>query len=124
MPYVLPDAIVIIVKSKKVDLLFELEKSSLDQWPRNSWEWLILINRMALVRKIKGDGQTFNQVGDDLFRLVLSTGFKSVWIDVITRQPTFKKTLETKLLASGITFLGNSTNKTKLVKFLASQLRK
>ena len=31
MPYVLPDAIVIIVKSKKVDLLFELEKSSLDQ---------------------------------------------------------------------------------------------
>lgn len=79
---------------------------------------------MALVRKIKGDGQTFNQVGDDLFRLVLSTGFKSVRIDVITRQPTFKKTLETKLLASGITFLGNSTNKTKLVKFLASQLRK
>ena len=79
---------------------------------------------MALVRKIKGDGQTFNQVGDDLFRLVLSTGFKSVRIDVITRQPTFKKTLETKLLASGITFLGNSNNKTKLVKFLASQLRK
>ena len=35
-----------------------------------------------------------------------------------------KKTLETMLLASGITFLGNSTNKTKLVKFLASQLRK
>lgn len=93
MPYALPDAIVIIVKSKKVDLLFELEKSSLDQWPRNSWEWLILINRMALVRKIKGDGQTFNQVGDDLFRLVLSIGFKSVRIDVITRQPTFKKNI-------------------------------
>ena len=48
-----------------------------------------VINGMAPVRKIKGDGQILIQLRDYLFNLVLSTGFESARTDVVSRQPSF-----------------------------------
>ena len=42
-----------------------------------------VIDGMALVRKIKGTGLTFNQLANDLLNTVLSTRIESTRIDVV-----------------------------------------
>ena len=59
IPYALADDLGVMVKTRKVELLFELEKDVIyvDKIPRYSCS---VIDGMALVRKIKGTGLTFN----------------------------------------------------------------
>ena len=62
-----------MVKTRKVELLFELEKDIIyvDKIPRYSCS---VTDGMALIGKIKGTGLTFNQLANDLLNIVLSTG--------------------------------------------------
>ena len=82
IPYALADDLGVMVKTRKLELLFELEKDIIyvDKIPRYSCS---VIDGMALVRKIKGTGLTFNQLANDLLNTVLSTGIESTRIDVV-----------------------------------------
>ena len=136
IPYAVADDLGLMLKTRKVELLFELEKDIIyvDKIPRHSCS---VIDGMALVRKIKGTGLTFNQLANDLLNTVLSTGLESTHIDVVfdvykdysIKNAERKRRCEHRLTGSQTirqwnTFLGNNTNKTELVKFLASEWRK
>ena len=136
IPYALADDLGVMVKTRK-----RLEKDIIyvDKIPRYSCN---VINGMALVRKIKGTGLTFNQLTNDLLSTVLSTGIESTGIDVVfdvykdysiknaerkrrcEDSLHFKKIIGSQTIRQWNTFLGNNTNKTELVKFLVSEWRK
>ena len=101
-----------------------------------------VIDGMALVRKIKGTGLTFNQLANDLLNTVFETGIESTRINVVfdvykdysiknaerkrrcEDSLHFKKIIGSQTIRQWNTFLGNNTNKTELVKFLVSEWRK
>ena len=70
VPYALADSMGTMIKTKKADLLPELEKSTtyVNSFPKSSCS---IVDGMALVRKVERVGLTFDKAADEIFNAAL-----------------------------------------------------
>ena len=71
-----------MVKTKKTDLLIELEKDTVlvGQMRKSS---CIIIDGMTLVRKVKYSGLTFFHIAEGLFKAAVSCSYNSARVDIV-----------------------------------------
>ena len=81
VPYALADSMGTMIKIKKEDLLAELEKDAtyVNSFPKSS---CCIVDGMALVRKVKCVGLTFDKAADEIFNVALSSANGSTKIDI------------------------------------------
>ena len=82
VPYALADSMGTMIKTKKADLLAELEKDTtyVNNFPKSSCS---ILDRMALVRKVKCVELTFDKAADEIFNAALSSANGSTRIDIV-----------------------------------------
>ena len=82
IPYVLADTMGTMIKTKKADLVVELEKDTtyVNSFPNSSCS---IVDGMALVRKVKCVGLTFDKAADEIFNAALSSANGSTRIDIV-----------------------------------------
>ena len=70
VPYALADSMGTMIKTKKADLLVELEKDTtyVNSFSKSSCS---IVDGMALVRKVKCVGLTFDKAADEIFNVAL-----------------------------------------------------
>ena len=82
VPYALADSMGTMIKTKKAGLLAELEKDTtyVNSFPKSSCS---ILDRMALVRKVKCVELTFDKAADEIFNAALSSANGSTRIDIV-----------------------------------------
>ena len=82
IPYALADHMGVMVKTKKSDLLTELEKGAalVGQMPKSLCS---IIDGMALVGKVKCSGLTFFHIAEDIFKAAMSCSYNSARVDIV-----------------------------------------
>ena len=82
VPYALADSMGTMIKTKKADLLVELEKDTtyVNSFSKSSCS---IVDGMALVRKVKCVGLTFDKAADEIFNAALSSANGSTRIDIV-----------------------------------------
>ena len=82
IPYALADHMGVMAKTKKSGLLIELEKGTVlvGQMPKSS---CIIIDGMALVRKVKCYGLTFFHITEEIFKVATSCSYNSARVDTV-----------------------------------------
>ena len=129
-----------MIKTKKADLLAELEKDTtyVNSFPKSS---CTIVDGMALVQKVKCVGLTFDKAADEIFNAPLSSANGSTRIDVVfdinkdesiknvernrrcSDTLSFKKIVGTNVIRQWNSFLGDNNNKNSLVHFLVDNWR-
>ena len=95
-PYALADSMGTMIKTKKTDLLVELEKDTtyVNSFSKSSCS---IVDGMALVRKVKCVGLTFDIAADKLFNAAIESANGSTRIDIvfdICKDESIKKSWE------------------------------
>ena len=134
VPYALADSMGTMIKTKKPDLLAELEKNTanVSSFPKSSCS---IIDGTALVRKVKCAGLTFDKAAVEIFNAALSSTTGSNRVDIVfdvykdesiknvernRRCPStlsFKAIVGTNVIRQWNSFLGDNENKNSLVHF-------
>ena len=124
----------VMVKTKKSELLIELEKSTVlvRQMLKSSCS---IKDGMALMRKVKCSGLTFFHIAEEIFKNAMSCSYNSARVNIVfdvyfetsiknigrnrrcSGTISFKKNVGSHVALQWNTFLGLNHNKTKLVKF-------
>ena len=141
IPYALVGHMGVTVKTKKSDLLIELEKDTVlvGQMPKSSCS---IINGMALVRKVKCSGLTFFHTAEEILKAAMLYSYNSAREDIVfdmyfehsvkniernrrcSGTISFKKSVGSHVALQWNSFLGLNNNKTELIKFLVSEWEK
>ena len=140
VPYALADSMGTMIKTKKEDLLAELEEDTtyVNSFPKSSCS---IFDGMVLVRKVKRFGLTFDKAADEIFNAALSSANRSTRIDIVfdiykvesiknvernrrcSDTLSFKKIVGTNVIRQWNLFLGDNNNKNSLVHFLVNNWR-
>ena len=137
VPYAPADSMGTMIKTKKADLLAELEKDTtyFSSFLKSSCS---IVDRMALVRKEKCVELTFDKAADEILNAALSSANGSTKIDIVfdiykdesvknvernrrcSDTLSFKEIVGTSVIRQWNSFLGDSNNKNSLVQFLVN----
>ena len=141
VPYALAESMGTMIKTKKADLLAELEKDTtyVDSFPKSSGS---MVDGMALVRKVKCVGLTFDKTADEIFNAALSSGNGPTKIDIVfdiykdesiknvernrrcSDTLSFKEIAGTNVIRQWNSFLGDNKKKSPLFIFEVNNWRK
>ena len=137
VPYAPADSMGTMIKTKKADLLAELEKDTtyFSSFLKSSCS---IVDGMALVRKVKCVELTFDKAADEILNAALSSANGSTKIDIVfdiykdesvknvernrrcSDTLSFKEIVGTSVIRQWNSFLGDSNNKNSLVHFLVN----